>query len=293
METTSRSSSRHASPTVSRRPLRFPSARRPRRYDSGRMRVQSDVLRVAIVDDEPLARERIRTLLQERGGMEIVAECADGEQAVAAALALAPDILFLDIQMPELDGFGVLEALGADAPPAVIFVTAFDEYAIRAFEAEAIDYLLKPVTPERFEKAVARARQRLEARRPDGSGEALRAFVARLQAERGYATRFVARDGSKVTFIRVEDVDRIEAAGNYARIHAGGRSHLVRDTLKAIEGRLDPGQFVRVHRSAIVRLERIAGLEPYFHGEYVVTLRDGTRLTSSRSYSARLRALLR
>jgi two-component system LytT family response regulator len=254
---------------------------------------QSAMLRAVIVDDEPLARERIRTLLEARAGMDIVAECADGEQAVAAVLATTPDILFLDIQMPELDGFGVLEALGSDAPPAVIFVTAFDEYAIRAFEAEAIDYLLKPVIPERFEKALARARQRLEARRPEQSDDAMRALLTRLQAERGYATRFIARDGAKVTFIRVDDVDRIEAAGNYARIHAGGKSHLVRDTLKAIEARLDPAQFVRVHRSAIVRLERIAGLEPYFHGEYVVTLRDGTRLTSSRSYSARLRALLR
>ena len=250
------------------------------------------VLRVAIVDDEPLARERIRTLLQERGGVEIVAECADGEQAVSAVLALTPDVVFLDIQMPELDGFGVLEALGRETPPAVVFVTAFDEYAVRAFEAEAIDYLLKPVTTERFEKALARAAQRLQSRAADG-GDEVRAFVARMQAERGYATRFVARDGAKVTFIRSEDVDLIEAAGNYARIRAGGRAHLVRNTLKAIESRLDPEQFVRVHRSAIVRLERIASLEPYFHGEYVVTLRDGTRLTSSRSYSARLRALLR
>ena len=258
------------------------------------MNARAALPRVAIVDDEPLARERIRTLLQEQGGSEIVAECADGEQAVAAILALAPDIVFLDIQMPELDGFGVLEALGPDTPPAVVFVTAFDEYAVRAFEAEAIDYLLKPVTPERFDKALARARQRLESGPPGGAAdEEVRAFVARMQAERGHATRFVARDGAKVTFIRIEDVDLIEAAGNYARIHAAGRAHLVRNTLKAIESRLDPRQFVRVHRSAIVRLERIASLEPYFHGEYVVTLRDGTRLTSSRSYSVRLRALLR
>jgi two-component system LytT family response regulator len=249
-------------------------------------------LRTAIVDDEPLARERIRELLRGHDGISIVAECADGESAVAAIAREAPDLVFLDIQMPELDGFGVLEALGAARLPGVVFVTAFDEYAVRAFEAGALDYLLKPVTPERFESALARASDRLR-RRGAGDDPALRELLERLRAERGYATRLVARDGVKVSFVRVADVDWIDSAGNYARLHVGPRAHLVRETLKSLEARLDPAEFVRVHRSAIVRVERIAALEPYFHGEYIVTLSDGTRLSASRSYSARLRSLLR
>ena len=228
-------------------------------------------LRVAIVDDEPLARERIRELLRAHGDIEVVAECADGRAAVAELPARAPDIVFLDIQIPEVDGFGVVEALGTGRLPEIVFVTAFDEYAVRAFEAEALDYLLKPVTAERFEAALARARARLGR----------------------YATRFVARDGARLVFVRAQDVDWIDAAGNYARLHAGGRTHLLRETLKSLESRLDPDEFVRVHRSAIVRVERIASLEPWFHGEYVVIMADGTRLTASRSYSARLRSLLR
>ncbi len=228
-------------------------------------------LRAAIVDDEPLARERIRELLGAHADVEIVAECADGMAAVAEIVARTPDVVFLDIQMPELDGFGVVEALAATRLPEIVFVTAFDEYAVRAFEAQALDYLLKPVTAERFEAALARARARLSR----------------------YTNRFVVRDGAKLVFVRAAEVDWIDAAGNYARLHAGGRPHLLRETLKSLEARLDPDEFVRVHRSAIVRLERIASLEPWFHGEYVVILADGTRLTASRSYSARLRALLR
>ena len=249
-------------------------------------------LRVLIVDDEPLARERIRELLRASDGIEVVGECADGESAVAAVEVQSPDLIFLDIQMPALDGFDVLEALGAGRLPGIIFVTAFDEYAVRAFETGALDYLLKPVTAERFQAALERASARLT-HRGAADDSALRALLAQLQADRGYVTRFVARDGTRITFVNVTDVDWIDAAGNYARLHAGSRIHLLRETLKSLESRLDPAEFVRVHRSAIVRLERIGSLEPYFHGEYVVTLRDGTKLTASRSYSARLRALLR
>jgi two-component system, LytTR family, response regulator len=248
-------------------------------------------LRAVIVDDEPLPRERIATLLSAHPDIEIVAQCGDGAEAVRVIGDSQPDLLFLDIQMPELDGFEVLEALGSDRLPAVIFVTAFDEYAVRAFEVSAIDYLLKPIDPARFEQALGRAMQRMTAS-AEASGE-LQAFLNRWRAQRGFAARFVIRSGGKLSFVRPQDVDWIDAAGNYVRLHSGGRQHLLRETMKSIEGRLDPDQFVRVHRSAIVNIDRVVSLEPYFHGEYVVVMRDGSKLTSSRSHSGRLRALLK
>ncbi|MEP7326164.1 MAG: LytTR family DNA-binding domain-containing protein [Gemmatimonadota bacterium] len=249
-------------------------------------------LRAVIVDDEPLARERIRTLLGGYPEWAVAAECGDGLGAVAAIDREQPDLVFLDIQMPELDGFEVLEALGVETAPAIIFVTAFDEFALRAFEVSAVDYLLKPIDSARFELALSRARERLarQSRVPDLQLEQLMEF---WQARQGLATRFVVREGGKISFVRVQDVDWIDAAGNYVRLHAAGRQHLVRDTMKAVEARLDPAIFVRVHRSAIVNIDRVTALEPYFHGEYVVIMRDGSRLTSSRSHSERLRALLK
>lgn len=246
--------------------------------------------RVVIVDDEPLARERIRTLLERHRDVQVVAECGDGEEAVRVLLAERPEVVFLDVQMPELDGFEVLEALPAGERPAVIFVTAYDEHAVRAFEVNAIDYLLKPVEPKRFEGALTRVRER----RPAGQPEAgLEAVLAELRRTRAWPGRLVVRDGSRITFVRTEEIDWIDAAGNYARLHAGKAVHLLREPLKVLEARLDPERFLRVHRSAIVNLERIVSVEPYFHGEYTLTLRDGTRLTSSRTHSGRLRTLLR
>jgi two-component system, LytTR family, response regulator len=250
------------------------------------------VIRVVVADDEPLARERIRTLLAAHPDMELVAECEDGEEAATVVSARSPDLLFLDVQMPGLDGFGVLELLPADQRPAVVFITAYDEHAVRAFEVNAIDYLLKPVEPARFEAAVARARERLAG--PAGERrDALEAVLAELRRGSAYPGRLVVRDGSRVCFVRVEEIDWIDAAGNYARLHVGAAVHLLREPLKVLEARLDPGRFLRVHRSAIVNLERITSVEPYFHGEYTLTLRDGTRLTCSRTHSARLRNLLR
>lgn len=269
-------------------------------------------VRAIVADDEPLARERLRVLLAERGGVELVAECATGEEAVIAVQRELPDLLFLDVQMPELDGFGALEILGetldARQMPRVVFVTAFDDYALRAFEVNAVDYLLKPFDRGRFEKAVSRALDRLNVGRTaddtNPHGE-LTALLAQLRAERdsmretgrdvsrpGLA-RFVVRTGGKLHFVRADDVDWIDADGNYVRLHVGGKSHLVRDKMKAIEERLDPARFIRVHRSAILNVDRIATLEPYFHGEFVVTMRDGARVTSSRTHSARLRKLLK
>jgi two-component system LytT family response regulator len=247
-------------------------------------------IRALIVDDEPLARERIRTLLEAHGGVDIAGECADGRAAVAAIVETGPDLVFLDIQMPEMDGFEVVDALG-DELPAIIFVTAFDEYAIRAFDTEAIDYLLKPVNPERFAKALGRALQAI-AQPADGDVAALRERVDRIERGRGPAERFVVRMGSQLSFVRADDVDWVEGASNYVRLHVAGKRHLVRTTMQSMEDRLDPARFVRVHRSAIVNIDRVRSLEPSAHGEYVITMHDGARVSSSRTHSENLRRLL-
>jgi len=253
----------------------------------------SPPVRAVIVDDEPLARERLRSLLAERPGYALVAECPDGEAAVAAIGRERPDLVFLDVEMPGLDGFGVLEALGDDAPPHVVFVTAYDRYAVRAFDVRALDYLLKPIQRPRFDEALAR----LEARRaaPGGAEEwaAIQDLLRELRERRGYPARLVVRSGAQVAFVPTGEVEWIEADGNYARVHARGRDYLLRETMKELEARLDPDRFVRIHRSAIVAVERIASVEPYFHGEYVVTLAGGRRLIASRTHAPRLRELLR
>lgn len=236
------------------------------------------MLRVALVDDEPLGRERIRALLGDETGVVLVGEYRSGEEAVAELKASLPHVLFLDVQMPGLDGFGVVQrlegTLSPDDMPVIVFVTAYDEYALRAFDVSATDYLLKPFDRERFRNALERARARARERR-------------RAEA------RFVVRFGSKVYFVPAADVDWIGGEGNYARLHAAGKRHLVRETLKSVESRLDPRQFVRVHRSAIVNVDRIATLQPHSHGQYVLTMKDGARLTSSRTHSGKLRSLIR
>lgn len=255
------------------------------------------MIRALIVDDEPLPRERIRTLLAEHGNVEVIGECREGQEAVSAILLERPDLVFLDIQMPELDGFEVISAVAGAIVggrlPAVVFVTAFDEYAIRAFEVNAIDYLLKPINAARFETAVQRAIDRLGQAGPGEPDRQLLDLVERWRGERRRPLRFVVRSGSKLFFVRAADVDWIDAADNYVRLHVGGREHLVRDTLKSVEAQIDPETFVRVHRSIIINLDRVESVEPYSHGEYVVTMKDGARLTTSRSYSERLRVMLR
>jgi two-component system LytT family response regulator len=248
-------------------------------------------IRAVVVDDEPLARERIRALLEAEPAVEVVAECGDGGAAINAVSRHRPDLLFLDIQMPEMDGFEVLEALDPDRLPAVVFVTAYDEYALRAFDVHAVDYVLKPIDPDRFRTAVARARGRMV--RPEGSDRGVAALLDALRAERRGPVRFVVRNGERLGFVRADEIDWIESDGNYAKLHAAGRVHVMRATLKAVEHRLDPETFVRIHRSFIVNLDRVTTVEPYFHGEYVVIMKDGTKLTSSRSHSAALRARLR
>jgi two-component system LytT family response regulator len=271
-------------------------------------------LRTIIVDDEELARDRLRRFLDAEPDVRIVAECPDGARAVRAILAERPDVVFLDVQMPGMDGFGVLreiraeiEAGGFDAGalPLVVFVTAFNEHALHAFEVHAIDYVLKPIEAERIASAVARVRARraqADAARRLRELERLAAGgmeadpapddpVAEATPLRGAGqplARMVVKTRDKLIFVKVAEVDWIEAAGNYVRIHAGGQSHLVRDTLARLEAVLDPSQFARIHRSVIVNLDRVQQMEPWFSGEYVVLLHDGTQLKLSRWYRERV-----
>lgn len=251
-------------------------------------------INVAIADDEPLARERLRSLLEGRDRYTIVAECDDGVEALAAIAQHDIDLLFLDVQMPGLDGFQILQSLEAAKLPMIVFVTAFNDYALRAFDVSALDYLLKPFDRERFEKTLTKVDERLAGREQSEMSGELREFLRTLstKAVPAHVSRFPVRANGEIYFVRVEDVDWIDAEGNYVALHAAGRRHLVRDTIKSLEDRLDPSKFVRVHRSAIINVDRLRKLQPYFHGEYVITLQDGTTLTSSRTYSDRLRALL-
>jgi two-component system LytT family response regulator len=248
--------------------------------------------RAVLADDEPLARERLRTLLAAHPSLQLVRECGDGTSAVAAVRELHPDLLFLDVQMPGMDGFGVLRELyGEPHLPEIVFVTAYDRYALKAFEVHALDYLLKPFTRRRFAEAMEHVLGRLSARNGGGAAPEVAALLDALRGERERPERFAVRTGRGVRFVKPDEVAWVEAEGNYVRLHAAGGNHLVRGTMKGIAARLDPRRFVQVHRSALVNLDRVARLEPWFHGEFVVVMDDGARLTSSRTYSANLRRL--
>lgn len=255
---------------------------------------EANKIRALIVDDEPFARERVRRLLKEEADVELVGEARDGFEAVAAVHALAPDLLLLDVQMPGKDGFGVLAELDAAQTPVVIFLTAYDQYAVRAFEAAALDYVLKPFDEERFKKAVGRAREhvaRLKGAR-DGNAHQARDDEASAGAAPGdqtpYLERLLIRAGGRVLFRRAEEIDWIEAEGNYVRLHVGGAAYLLRETISNLEARLDPARFARIHRSALVQLARIREIKAQPNGQSEVTLADGARLTLSRRYRRRL-----
>jgi two-component system LytT family response regulator len=241
-------------------------------------------LRVVIADDEPLARQRVRRLLRRETDVQIVGECADGAATVATVVRESPDLLFLDVQMPELDGFDVVDTVGTDAVGAIVFVTAYDEYAIRAFDVHAVDYLLKPFDEERFRVALARVRSRLGERRTSNIDKRLDAVLSELRAREQFADRLLVKGDGRVTVVQVDEVDWIEAADNYARVHTARGRFLVREPIKSLERKLDPRQFARVHRSAIVNLARVRELQPMFGGEYVIILSTGARLTLSRGY---------
>ena len=248
-------------------------------------------IRTLIVDDEPLARRGIRAQLDEEADIEIISECRNGLEAVAAIEEQSPDLVFLDVQMPELDGFGVLEAVGVDRMPVVIFVTAYDQYALRAFEVHALDYLLKPVDAERFASALQRARKQIEHHNVQDLNQRLQSFLDDVQAKQKFTERLVIKSGGRIFFLNVQEIDWIEAADNYVRLHVGRDSHLLRETMNHLEKRLDPDRFLRVHRSRIINLRQIKELQPLFRGEYDIMLQDGTRLESGRGYREKLHRL--
>jgi two-component system LytT family response regulator len=243
-----------------------------------------------IVDDEPWARARLATLLSAEQDFEIVCSCTGGQEAIEAISTLTPDVVFLDVQMPDVDGFDVVEAIGVEAMPLVVFATAYQEYALRAFDASALDYLLKPFDEERFARALQRVRKEVQS--PDGSAESLRRVMHAARRERRYLQRAVVSSAGKVVFLKVSDIDWMEASGNYVVFHVGRETYLLRETLAALDEKLDPDQFVRLHRSAIVNIERIREISPWSRGEQVAVLKDGTQLTIGRAFRQRLTALL-
>jgi two-component system LytT family response regulator len=244
--------------------------------------------RVLIVDDEPLAREKIRLLLAREESVELAGECGNGADAVAAIQKLKPDLVFLDVQMPDGSGFDVIGHVGAERMPAVVFVTAYDRYALRAFDVHAVDYLLKPFDGERFQKALSRAQQHLERKDAGELERRLLELVQDLRPAPQRPERFVVKSGGRVFFVRTDEIDWIEAAGNYVKLHVGADAHLLRETMNALEAQLDPDVFYRIHRCHIVNIERVKELQPWFNGEYVVMLRSGARLTLSRGYREKL-----
>jgi two-component system, LytTR family, response regulator len=258
-----------------------------------------DKIHALIVDDEPHARRGIRLALGDEPDVEIVGECGDGVAALAAIRAHRPDLVFLDVQMPLLDGFGVVAALAAAELPLVVFVTAYDEHALRAFDAGALDYLLKPFERERFKKTLARARRQLLGPDREDFNRRLAALLQEFKSAQTvgagaqYLERIAIKEGGRIFFLTAAELDWIEAQGNYVRLHAGRDAHLLRETMDGLEAKLDPKEFLRIRRSALVRVARIKELHPLFNGEYAVVLQDGTRLTSSRRYRKNLDALLK
>jgi two-component system LytT family response regulator len=246
----------------------------------------SEILRIVIVDDEPLARAVLREYAQEDAALEIVADCANGFEAVKAVADLKPDLVLLDVQMPKLDGFEVLELLGREQP--VIFVTAYDQYALRAFEVHAVDYLLKPFSAERFQEAMQRARERLRAK----AALPLDAIVREAKPRSGPAERVLIRDGANVHVLPADAIDYVEAQDDYVAFTSAGKQYLKDQTLAAVESMLDPARFVRIHRSFVLNIDRIAKVELYAKDSRMATLRDGTRLPVSRAGYARLSELL-
>jgi two-component system LytT family response regulator len=257
------------------------------------------MITVIVVDDENIARRRLVRLLEETGEVKIVAECAGGRDAVARIQALQPGMVFLDVQMPDLDGFGVLQELDETPLPAIVFVTAFDQYAVRAFDVHAVDYLLKPFDTVRLREAFARAKERIQTRARSDEDTRLRSLLrdylggdVRGTGSREYLDRVAVKVDGVLRIVRTADIDWWETDGNYVRLHVGASSHLIRATATSIEGQLDPRQFLRIHRRYIVNIDRVAEVQPWFGGDSIVLLRGGAKLRLSRTYRERLHSRL-
>lgn len=249
------------------------------------------MLRALIVDDEALARTALLRLLKHEHDISIIGQCGDGESAVHSIRQLRPDLVFLDVQMPEMDGFQVVEAIGPERMPVTIFVTAFDRYAIRAFDSNAVDYLLKPFAADRLGRALARARDRWLGRQDKDAAQRLFTLLdSRIQSD--YAQRLTVASSGRILFVLVADIDWIEAEGNYARLHVSRKTYDVRETLQALMEKLDPREFVRIHRSTIVNLRRVREVQPWFQGSHIVVLQSGEELRMSRYQRSAVQRLL-
>src|SRR6266705_6046678 len=248
-------------------------------------------IRTLIVDDQLMARELLRRMLKAEGDIEIVGMPASGPEAVAAINTLAPDLVFLDVRMPELDGFGVLAQIDAARMPIIIFVTANDDFALRAFDVHALDYLVKPCTMDRFQTALSRARNQIHRKQAGEIQRRLTALLEDLKEQPKLAERLPVKSEGRIIFVRLADVDWVEAADNYVKLHVGNESHMLRDTMTALETKLPSNRFLRISRSTMVNVEQIKELHPMFHGEYSVILRNGARLTLTRGYRDKLELL--
>lgn len=244
-------------------------------------------IRAIIVDDEVHARKKMRALLDAHDDVSVVRECDNGGDAVAAIEKDRPDVVFLDVQMPGMSGLDVVRSIGADAMPLVVFATAFDRFAIDAFDAHALDYLLKPIDPSRLQRALEAVRERMRSHEADDARRRLEAALARLAAQGRYARKFAVKSGGAIHVVDVESIDWIGADGNYVNFHAAGKTYLHREALQSVEQKLDPARFARIHRSQVVNVDRVRRLEPDRHGDYRVVLEDGTELTLTRTYRDR------
>ena len=249
-------------------------------------------IRALIVDDEALARKFIRRMLKDDRDFEVIGECSNGKETAATIRKERPDVVFLDVQMPEMDGFAVLESIGIEQLPEIIFTTAYEQYAIRAFELHALYYLLKPFDQARFKDAIKYAKERFRSERQNDGRTQISALLDNIKSKPRYLERLVIKAGGRITFLRTDEISWIEADDKYVHLHTGKTRPMVRQTLSAMEAQLDPARFRRVHRSAIVNVERIAELQPLFSGEYSILLQDGTKLTLSRNYRDKLFELL-
>jgi two-component system LytT family response regulator len=256
---------------------------------------RAEQIRVLIVDDEPVARRGLRNQLKKAGDIEVIGEAGNGRDAVETIVQTRPDLVFLDVQMPLLDGFRVIETLAEeDLPPAIVFVTAFDEHAIHAFEINALDYLLKPVDPKRLQKTLQRAREQIRSTRTVERDEKLFALLRDLKSlKTEYLQRFVVKKDGRIFFLDANEIEWVSSEGNYVQLHSRGKTHLLRETMDRLECKLNPREFIRIRRSTIVRTDVIKELQPLFNGEYGVILKDGTQLQSSRRYRKNLDALLK
>lgn len=249
---------------------------------------REECIRVLIVDDEPLSRERVRDMLRDDPDIEVIGECVNGPEAIEVAKSEVPDLIFLDVEMPGKNGFEVMEALGQELTPAIILITAYQQYAVQAFEVSALDYLLKPFDHARFDKAVQRAKARILGGKSRSLDRQILSALEEIKHREEHLDRLVIKTDGHVFFVRAKEIDWIQAEGNYVRLHVGKRSYTLRDTISGLESQLDPKSFLRVHRSAIVNIDRIQELQPWFHGEYRVVMQDGAELTLSRTYRERL-----